>query len=281
DPFAFRHKNVLRDGDVGATGQVFQGDVLGPMLDTMARIRNASPARKPLAGNRLYGRATVVGTWFIFVGPATATINLNADGGATLITAGVELGQGTMVQSVPQIVAHELGIDLPVFSVHDCELAVDAETGKVDILAYRVVQDVGRAINPRAIRGQIQGGVTQGIGYALHEELTIGAAGCMQQNTLGVYRVPLAQDTIPVEAELYEGAPWIGPLGVKEAGEIPIMCAPAAIACAVANATGLRVQETPLTPPRVLGLILGREPELTLRHISPDWWDNVFRRRNA
>jgi CO/xanthine dehydrogenase Mo-binding subunit len=398
DPFDFRRRNVLGDGDRGATGQVFEGDVLGPMLDRMARLCEASPARKHLAGKRLYGRATVVGTWFVFVGPSTATINLNPDGSATLITAGVEIGQGTMVQALPQIVAHELGIhpsdvivrnadtdaagfdlgvgggrttvsvgaasraaavdvrnkilatasellqtpperlvlrdgrveiagvegsgmtiakvvqrahqvtgpvvgsgaftnpgatampgcaaghfidaiEMPVFNVHHCEVAVDRETGHVEILSYKVVQDVGRAINPRAIHGQIQGGVTQGLGYALHEELTMGADGCIRQNSLETYRVPLALDTVAVEIDLYEGAPSIGPLGAKGAGEVPILNPPAAVACAVANATGCRVQQTPLTPPRVLGLLLGRGPAVELPHIATDWWDNVLMRQ--
>lgn len=398
DPLTFRRRNVLGDGDIGATGQVFEGDVLGPMLDRMEALREKSPPKKALAGERLYGRATVVGTWFIFVGPSTATINLNADGSATLITAGVELGQGTMVQALPQIVAHELGIhpddvivrsadtdaagfdlgvgggrttvsvgaasraaaqnvretvlktasellqtqpdglvlrngrveiagiegsgmtiakvvqhahqatgpvvgsgsftnpgvaampgcaaghfieaiDIPVFSVHDCEVAVDPETGHVDILSYRVVQDVGRALNPRAIHGQIQGGVTQGIGYALHEEHTIGEDGSIRQNSLETYRVPLAQDTLPIEIDLYEGAPSIGPLGVKGAGEVPILNPPAAIACAVANATGCRIQQTPLTPPRVLGYLLGKEAAVELPHIADGWWDNVLMAR--
>lgn len=398
DPLEFRKRNVLGDGDLGATGQVFHGDVLRPMLERMEAMREASPSRKHLAGKCLYGRATVVGTWFIFVGPSSATINLNADGSATLITAGVELGQGTMVQALPQIVAHELGlhpddvivkgadtdaagfdlgvgggrttvsvgaasmaaaadvrnklltvasellqtpaeelvlkngrveiagregsgltiakvvqrahqvsgpvvgsgsftnpgvpsipgcaaghfidaIDIPVFNVHDCEVAVDPDTGHVEILSYKVVQDVGRAINPRAIHGQIQGGVTQGIGYALHEEHTIGEDGRIRQASLETYRVPLAPDTIPVEIDLYEGAPSIGPLGAKGAGEIPIMNPPAAIACAVANATGRRVQQTPLTPPRVLGYLTGREAEVDLPHIAGCWWDNVLRKR--
>lgn len=400
DPLDFRRRNVLGDGDIGATGQVFEGDVLGPMLDRMAAMRERSPSKQHLAGDRLYGRATVVGTWFVFVGPSTATVNLNADGSATLITAGVEIGQGTMVQALPQIVAHELGIhpdevivrnadtdaagfdlgvgggrttvsvgaaskaaaavvrqkiletagellqtrpehlvlgngrveiagvagsgmtiakvvqrahqvggpvvgsgsftnpgvaampgctaghfidaiDIPVFNVHDCEVAVDPETGHVEILSYKVVQDVGRALNPRAIHGQIQGGVTQGIGYALHEEHTIGEDGCIRQNSLETYRVPLALDTVPVEIELYEGAPSIGPLGVKGAGEVPIMNPPAAIACAVARATGCRIRQTPLTPPRVLGHLLGIEPRVELPHISGNWWDNVLMERPA
>ena len=167
-------------------------------------------------------------------------------------------------------------IDIPVFAVHECEVAVDPDTGHVEVLSYNVVQDVGRALNPRAIAGQIQGGVVQGLGYALHEEITIGPDGRIRQTGLETYRVPLAEDVVPVEISLYEGAPSIGPLGTKGAGEVPILNVPAAIACAVANATGKRVQEIPLTPPRVLALLVGAEEDVALPHISPSWRDNVL-----
>ena len=144
-----------------------------------------------------------------------------------------------------------------------------------------MVQDVGRALNPRAIAGQIQGGVVQGLGYALHEEISIGPDGRIRQNGLETYRVPLAEDVVPVEISLYEGAPSIGPLGTKGAGEVPILNVPAAIACAVANATGKRVQEIPLTPPRVLALLTDRDPPLDLPHIAENWWDNVLMKRPA
>ncbi|WP_374754400.1 molybdopterin cofactor-binding domain-containing protein, partial [Aureimonas sp. AU12] len=68
-------------------------------------------------------------------------------------------------------------IDIPIFAVHDCEVAVDPDTGHVEILDYTVVQDVGRALNPSAVHGQIQGGVAQGLGYALREEVTIDEVG--------------------------------------------------------------------------------------------------------
>ncbi|MBR1268053.1 xanthine dehydrogenase family protein [Bradyrhizobium sp. AUGA SZCCT0222] len=396
DPLAFRRRNVLGDGDLGATGQVFEGDVLGPMLARMDTLRDAAAPPRKLADGRLFGRATTVGTWFVFVGPSAATVNMNADGTATLVTSGVEIGSGSMMQSLPQIVASTLGIDpgnvivraadtdaagydvgvgggrttvalgaaslsaaqevrtkllkvasdmieaapedlvmrqgrieiagapgsgrtvaevatraqaqigpvsgtgaftgagvpampgcvaghfidaidIPVFAVHDCEVAVDGETGHVEVLSYRVVQDVGRALNPRAIQGQIQGGVVQGLGYALHEEVTIGTNGRVNQSGFETYRVPLALDVVPVETSLYEGAPSIGPLGTKGAGEVPILNVGAAIACAVANATGKRVQELPLTPPRVLELLLDRKPDLSLPHIAEDWADNLVR----
>jgi len=394
-PLAFRRRAILGDGDFGSTGQVFEGDVLGPMLDRMAELRAAKPSKRLMAGTRLYGRATTVGTWFVFVGPSAATINLNADGSATLVTSGVEIGSGSMMQALPQIVANVLGlrpedvivraadtdaggydvgvgggrttvslgaasmaacvevrrkllevasemleaapddlvlangrveivgirgsgatitevaeraqrvvgpisgsgsftgpgvaampgcatghfieaIDIPVFAVHECEVAVDSETGHVEVLSYVVVQDVGRALNPRAIYGQIQGGVVQGLGYALHEEISIGANGRINQTGFETYRTPLAQDVVPVEISLYEGAPSIGPLGAKGAGEVPILNVAAAIACAVSNATGRRVQEIPLTPPHVLALLLGDKPALELPHISAAWRDNVL-----
>lgn len=275
DPLAFRRRNVLGDKDLGATGQVFEDDVLGPMLDRMDTLRDAAAPLPARTDGKLLGRATTVGTWFVFVGPSAATVNMNADGTATLVTSGVEIGSGSMMQSLPQIVASTLGIapeqvivraadtdaagydvgvgggrttvslgaaslsaaqevrtkllriasemieaapgdlvmrdgrieiagapgsgrtvaevatraqalggpvastgaftgagvpampgcvaghfidaiDIPVFAVHDCEVAVDPETGHVEVLSYRVVQDVGRALNPRAIQGQIQ-----------------------------------------------------------------------------------------------------------------------------
>ena len=395
EPLEFRRRNVLGNKDIGSTGQVFEGNVLKPMLDRMSELRAAKPSKRPLAGERLYGRGTAVGTWFVFVGPSAATVHLNADGSATLVTAGVEIGSGSMMQSLPQIVAGALGLrpenvvvrtadtdaagydvgvgggrttvslgaaslvaceevrrkllavaadmleaapddlvlrngrveitgaegsgttiaavaqraqtivgpisgsgsftgpgvaampgcaaghfiealDIPVFAVHDCEVAVDRETGHVEVLSYRVVQDVGRALNPRAISGQIQGGVVQGLGYALHEEISIDAGGRIRQDGLETYRVPLAGDVIPVEISLYEGAPSIGPLGTKGAGEVPILNVGAAIACAVANAIGRRVAELPLTPPRVLELILGDDRSLAIPHIADAWRDNVL-----
>ena len=169
-------------------------------------------------------------------------------------------------------------LEIPIFAVHDCELAVDPETGRVEILSYTVVQDVGRAINPRAIASQVQGGVMQGLGYALHEEITIDDQGRIRQTGLETYRAPLALDVVPVEVHLHEGAPSRGPLGAKGAGEIPILNVAATVASAVADATGCRPEEIPLTPPRVLAMMLGRNPKVELPHIAPAWGDNVIGR---
>ena len=165
-------------------------------------------------------------------------------------------------------------LDIPVFAVHDCDVAVDPGTGHVEVLRYRVVQDVGRALNPSAIHGQIQGGVVQGLGYALHEEVDVGHDGAIRQTSFETYRVPLAGDVVPVEIELHEGAPSIGPLGTKGAGEVPILNVGATIACAVAHATGKQIRELPLTPPRVLELLLDRAQAPDFPHIGSRHPDN-------
>ena len=139
------------------------------------------------------------------------------------------------------------------------------------------MQDVGRALNPRAIFGQIQGGVTQGLGYALHEEVTIGANGRILQNGFETPSGPLAQDVVPVEVSLFEGAPSIGPLGAKGAGEVADPeCRRGDRVCAVWNANGRRVRRCPSTPPRVLELILGNNRPLKFDHIADAWRDNVL-----
>ncbi|MEH6526829.1 MAG: xanthine dehydrogenase family protein molybdopterin-binding subunit [Sneathiella sp.] len=396
DQIEFRRRNVVGNADIGATGQVFEGNVLGPMLERILAKYPVNDVAKKLPDGRLYGRATTVGTWFVFVGPSAATVNLNFDGSVTLVTSGVEIGSGTMMQSLPQIVAASLGLhpsdvivktadtdasgrdlgvgggrttvsigaasvaacdevrnkllsvasqmlqtkaddlilknkrveikghpgsgatiqtivqqaeidfgpisgsgaftnpgvkampgcasghfidalDIPVFTVHDCEVAVDPDTGHVDVISYRIVQDVGRALNPRAIHGQIQGGVVQGLGYALQEEITINADGAFDQTSFETYRLPLAGDVLPIEFELFEGAPSSGPFGTKGAGEVPILNVGASVACAVANATGKAISELPLTPPRVLELLdddayVG----ISLSHISNEWHKNTL-----
>ena len=167
-------------------------------------------------------------------------------------------------------------IDIPVHAVHDCELAIDSDTGHIEVISYRIVQDVGRALNPRAIHSQIQGGVVQGLGYALHEEITINEHGAFDQQGFETYRIPTALDVLPIEFELHEGAPSCGPFGVKGAGEIPILNVGAAIACAVANATGQPVSKLPLTPPRVLEVIDGKDQAFDFTYIDRDWSKNTI-----
>ncbi len=374
DKIKFRKINVLGNNDLGSTGQVFEGDVLLPMLDILSDYRKKTATKNKYPDSWLYGRGAAVGTWFIFVGPSSANINLNNDGSATLVTSGVEIGSGTMVQSLPQIVAVTLGIkpeevivksadtdsagrdlgigggratvslgsasleasneiknilltassellqckkeeleigykkifkktnketfinlidvisyvertkgpisgkgsftekgissipgcaaghfidaiDIPVFAIHDCELIVDTETGKINILSYKVIQDVGLALNPRAIHGQIQGGVIQGLGYTIYEEIDIDKFGKVKQTGFQNYRIPTIEESIKVDYELFEGGPSYAPMGLKGAGEIPILNVSGAVANALSDAIKKPIYELPLTPPKVLSII--------------------------
>ena len=100
--------------------------------------------------------------------------------------------------------------------------------------------------------------------------------GSFDQQGFETYRIPGALDVLPIEFELYEGASSCGPFGVKGAGEIPILNVGAAIACAIAQATGKEVANLPLTPPRVLEVIDGKDIGLDFSHIKRDWALNTI-----
>ena len=122
----------------------------------------------------------------------------------------------------------------------------------------------------------------QGLGYALHEEVSIGPDGRVCPISFSRASTCSARARRPAcRDQPKRGAPSTGPLGTKGAGEVPILNVGATIACAVANATGKRVQELPLTPPRVLELLLDREPELNFPHIRDGWADNLVRPHNS
>jgi CO/xanthine dehydrogenase Mo-binding subunit len=138
------------------------------------------------------------------------------------------------------------------FGTHIVDVAVDPETGKVTLLRYTVVQDVGKAINPLQVEGQLQGGAVQGIGWALYEGYDYDAEGQMRNPTLLDYKLPTMLDVPMIDTVLVE-VPYPGhPFGARGVGETPILPPPAAIAQAVANAVGARVCELPMTPARVL-----------------------------
>lgn len=136
-------------------------------------------------------------------------------------------------------------------SVHASEVAVDAETGSVRVVRAQAFTDVGVALDPTMVRGQVEGGVVMGLGQALTEELVWGGDGRLTNPSLLDYRVPTLSEIPPIGSETIEGFPGAGPFGAKGVGEPPILAVPAAVANAVADATGQRVYELPLTPERV------------------------------
>lgn len=137
------------------------------------------------------------------------------------------------------------------FSAHAIEVAVDTKTGEITVLKSVGCHDVGRAINPIAVEGQIQGGSAQGIGYALMEEVQV-RDGVTQTPSLSEYLIPTAKDLPTTKAIILESGTGVGPFGAKGIGEPALTPVAPAVANAVANAIGVRIHDLPLTPERVL-----------------------------
>ena len=147
------------------------------------------------------------------------------------------------------------GGQAPGFSTQFCDVEVDPETGKVTILRFVAAQDVGKAIHPSYVEGQIQGGVVQGIGWALNEEYIYNDKGQLDNPGFLDYRCPVASDLPMIEAVLVEVPNPAHPYGAKGVGEVNICPPMAAIANAIAAAIGCRMTELPMSPPRVLEAI--------------------------
>ena len=138
-----------------------------------------------------------------------------------------------------------------VFGAHVARVAVDPETGQVRVLDYLVVQDVGLAINPAEVEGQIFGGVTQGIGWALLEGLVYDENGQLLTSTLMDYALPHIQDAPHFDAVMIEIPSDLGPFGAKAVGEPPVVPVGGAIANAIYDAVGVRMTQLPITPERL------------------------------
>jgi len=144
------------------------------------------------------------------------------------------------------------------FATHAVDVEVDPETGKVEILRYTASQDVGTAIHPSYVEGQIQWGAAQGIGWALNEEYFYDSNGMMRNSTYLDYRMPTALDVPLIDTIIVEVPNPGHPYGVRGVGEVPIVPPPAAIANAIYHAVGVRMQELPMSPPKVLKAILAK-----------------------
>ena len=141
------------------------------------------------------------------------------------------------------------------FSVNLMDAKVDKETGKVDVLSFTAIQDAGRAIHPAYVEGQMQGGAAQGIGWALNEEYIYDAEGVMENAGFLDYRVPVASDLPMIDTEIIEVPNPSHPYGVRGVGETPIVAPLAAASNAVRDQLGFRIDDLPLSPPRVLEAI--------------------------
>jgi CO/xanthine dehydrogenase Mo-binding subunit len=139
----------------------------------------------------------------------------------------------------------------PAFATHVVDVAVDPETGKVDILRYTATQDVGKAVHPSYVEGQIQGAVAQGVGWALNEEYYYDENGMLRNAGFLDYRMPTCLDLPMIETVLIEVPNPGHPIGIRGVGEVPIVPPPAAIANAIYRAVGVRMTELPMSPAKV------------------------------
>jgi CO/xanthine dehydrogenase Mo-binding subunit len=151
-----------------------------------------------------------------------------------------------------EVVADGAGVS---FASHICDVEVDPETGKTKILRYTVVQDAGKAIHPDYVEGQFQGAAAQGIGWALNEEYVYGDDGRLQNPSFLDYRIPVCSDLPFIDTEILEIPNPNHPYGIRGVGETSIVPPLAAIAGAVSNAVGVRLDHTPMSPPRILKAI--------------------------
>ena len=149
---------------------------------------------------------------------------------------------------------------IPGTAVHLVDVEVDPETGKVDILRYTVFQDVGKAVHPDYVEGQMQGAAVQGIGMALNEEYFYDDEGRLKNASLLDYRLPTSLDVPMLETVVLESPNPAHPFGVRGCGEISIAPPPAAIANAIHDAVGVRLYSMPMAPRKVCAAVKAAEP---------------------
>lgn len=186
------------------------------------------------------------------------------------------LGHGAFVAEPvahdPTILTGSLfpAFNAPSFHCHAAEVEVDPETGSTRVVDFVVAQDVGFAITPLYVEGQMQGGAVQGVGYSLTEELVIEEGRLLNAN-LALYKIPTMLEAPHVRPIIVESASTNGPYGAKGVGEPPVVVSPGAVANALTAAIGTPIHTTPFTPERVLRVILNGEAAAT--PTFPDWFD--------
>lgn len=150
----------------------------------------------------------------------------------------------------------------PGFGTHIVDVEVDRSTGLVKVLRYTVIQDAGKAVFPEFVKGQWHGGAVQGIGMALNEEYIYNDKGCLVNAGFLDYRMPVASDVPHINTEIVEVPSPNHPYGVRGVGEVPIIPPIAAISNAIYHATGVRIRQQPMSPPRVLKALDALAPKM-------------------
>ncbi len=357
DPIEFRRINGAKEGTAQPAGPQF--GVIG-FMETLDAAQNSDHYKSPkpaASDGKMRGRGVASGFWFNAGFQSSATVNMNSDGTANVVTGSTDIGgsrascamiaaevlglkaeevnpvvadtdsightdmtggsrvtfaTGTAVYEAAQDVVNQLKeraakswkVDVkevvfqdgvvsctsnghesmnlkelakklpqtggpvsgraqvnprgvgPAFATHVVDVEVDPETGKVDILRYTATQDVGKAIHPSYVEGQIQGAVAQGIGWGLNEEYFYDDKGTLRNSGFLDYRMPTCLDLPMIETILIEVPNPGHPVGVRGVGEVPIIPPPAAVANAIHNALGVRMAELPMSPGKIAKAVM-------------------------
>lgn len=177
---------------------------------------------------------------------------LNGDNSISLKDLSTELYYSNSQKQLVACESYFGEISPPPFMAAFAEVEVDLEIGKVDLLDYTAIVDCGTTINPNLALIQVEGGLLQGVGMAMFEQVKYNDKGKLLTNNLMNYKIPTREDINKFTVEFTESYEPTGPYGAKSVGEIGIDTPPAAIANAVYNATGVRIKELPITPEKVL-----------------------------
>jgi len=229
----------------GATGGSKTVYSMGPAV--LAAAREARQQILAIAADMLEASASdldIEGDKVVVRGVPGRSVELTKIAGESMRFAGKYepiYGRGRAANSVSS----------PMYGTHIAKVAVDPETGEVRVLDYLVAQDVGFAVNPAEVEGQIYGGVTQGLGWALFERLVYDESGQAQTATLMDYALPHSEDVPNITSILVEIPSALGPFGAKGVGEPPVIPVGATIANAIYDAVGVRVTALPITPERL------------------------------
>jgi len=161
------------------------------------------------------------------------------------------LGRGTYYPEIQGTMFSARSI-FYMYAAQAVDLEVDTETGKIRVHKVAAAHDVGKALNPMAVEGQIEGGVVQGLGTGIFEEVLYDGKGKMMNPNFRDYRVPTAVDAPLIIPIIVEATHEEGPFGAKGIGEMTLVSTPTAVGNAIYNATGIRLKELPATPERLL-----------------------------
>ncbi|MGH3004730.1 MAG: xanthine dehydrogenase family protein molybdopterin-binding subunit [Gaiellaceae bacterium] len=252
-PYDFGAQGSRTLYNVGNAVRLAADDCKRQMFELVAKEIGCEPGELELADRRVSVR-----------GEADRGMTLAEIGEASLWKGGYITGRGTFLATPTEYDDEAVegllypAFNEPTFHCHAAEVEVDELTGEVSLLRYVAAQDCGYAVNPEGVRGQIRGGAVQGIGQALGEEI-VYEGGYVRNPTLTDYKMPTSMDFPDIEAIVIESGSNEGPYGAKGVGEPSIVPPPAAIANAVAEATGVRVRRLPLTPERVFMAVRGEE----------------------